>query len=49
MYEVYSESNIRRAVNGRSNEKMKISKKKTYILKLLLKVVTSGMEALFIS
>jgi hypothetical protein len=45
-YEGYSESNLRRAVNRTSNEKMLLYTKNTWILKLLLSVVTAGIEAL---
>jgi hypothetical protein len=45
MYEGYSVSNIRSAVTRRSNEK-KIIYKNAQILKLLLKIVAAGIEAL---
>jgi hypothetical protein len=41
-----SESNLRLPVNKISNEKHIIIIKKIYILKLLLNVVTDGIEAL---
>jgi hypothetical protein len=43
-YEGYLESNLQQAVNKTSNEK-----KNTYILKLLLNIVTARMEALVAS
>jgi hypothetical protein len=44
------ESNLWRAVNKTSNEKKKyLYTKNTYILKLLLNVVTAGIEALVAS
>jgi hypothetical protein len=46
MYQSYSESNLRWSVNKTSNEKMNYYVKNTYILKLLLNLVTAGIEAL---
>jgi hypothetical protein len=43
-YEDYSETNLQWAVNKRSNEEK--NAKNTYILKLLLNTVTTGIEAL---
>jgi hypothetical protein len=47
-YEGYSESKIRRAVNKKAMKKELISYEKiyTYLIKLLLDVVTAGTEAL---
>jgi hypothetical protein len=48
-YESYSESNFRWAVNKTSSEKKLLLTKNMYILKLLLNLITSGIEALIIS
>jgi hypothetical protein len=44
-YEGYSESNLRWAVKNKHWEKTFIMYKKTYILKLLLNIVTAEIEA----
>jgi hypothetical protein len=48
VYEGYSESNLRWAVN-KSNEKKLLYTKNTYILRLLVNVVTPGIEAVVLS
>jgi hypothetical protein len=45
-YEGYSESNLWQAVNKTSNKKKLLFTKNTYILKLLLNIVTARIEAL---
>jgi hypothetical protein len=44
----YSENNLRRAVNKTSNLKKVLYTKNIYTLKLLLNIVTAGIEALVI-
>jgi hypothetical protein len=48
MYKGYSKSNLLCAVNKTTIEKKFIIYKNTYILKLLLRIVTTGNEALVI-
>jgi hypothetical protein len=50
MYKSYAESNFQWTVNKTSNEKkIMLCKKNTYIIKLLLNIVTTGTETLIAS
>jgi hypothetical protein len=49
IYEGYSESKLCLAVNKTSNGKKYYIQKNTYVLKLLISVVTAGIEAFVIS